>query len=125
MGVADGFTETADIYAPGHASLADGNLVPTAVTLSALAEHCNIHRNTQRAMEQAMALGVWNGQAAEMFLAVESASKVGDRYVVADELGDFWVIAARPSVRNRFPETAHVKCLLVRIPPGAKPDGLP
>jgi hypothetical protein len=116
-------TETVDIYKHNAAILANLNVVPAAYTLQKAGAKCNIHRGTPESQDEVMALGLNQGQSGYAFFAVSEKDNLGDRYILLDEQSDAWLIRVVPVVRNRFPQTAHVKCLVTLLT--VKPGGIP
>jgi len=108
-------TETVDIYHPGHIVLDDGNPVPSELSLVASQVACNLHRGARQAQDQAIAAGIYAELPALGYFEPDSAAYLKDRYVLRDAQGDAWIIRGRPSVRTRFPATAHVRCLLTLL----------
>lgn len=111
------FTETLTVYRPTQAvSATDLSVLPAAVSLVGTITG-NLHRGTASATAAAQSLGVFNVQPAELYTGPENAANVGDRYVIADQRGQYWVVHGVPSVRTRFAATGHVKaiCTLMKV----------
>jgi len=111
------FKENLTVYRPAQTmNSSDLSALPAAVVLVGTIKG-NLHRMTGSATAGAQSLGLFNVQAAELFTGVDNDGSVGDRYVIADERGQYWVVHGLPSVRNRFPATAHVKaiCTLLKV----------
>lgn len=116
------YTETLTVYRPTQTIAADLNVLPGAVALVDDI-NANIHRGTQKSRDAATALGIFNVQSGNLYTSVDNAGKIGDRYVISDQKGATWVVRGIPSVRDRFPATAHVKALVTLL--RMKPVGVP
>lgn len=112
-------TELVTVYRPSDTTLSDGDSVPNAVT-KIKATYVNIHRGTQEAV--ALAYGVTDRPPAIAFGNVPDKALFATRNVIVDAAGDCWLIEGKPSARNRFPATAHVKMLLGQLI--FPPDGI-
>lgn len=117
------FRETVAIYRPLLVETADKNVIPDRVSLVKPEAQANIHRGARAAKEDAFAMGYNATLAAYGYMPVSEAANLGPTYVLLDAQHQAWAIQGRPEVRNRFPETAHVRVLLILV--NAPPDGLP
>jgi len=117
------YDEEFTAYAPTQAvNAADLTVKPAAVVLvgSFLG---TLLRQTYKSVQAATALGLYNVISGDFFTSVDKAGLTGDRYVLADAYGQYWVIHGPPAIRRRFDETKHVKALVTLL--NVKPLGIP
>lgn len=124
------YTESFDAYAPTRDIDADKDVTNGPMTTVKDGNNdpiqsipMNIHRGDPLA--QQIAIGLMGldaplaayGYADPTFFATDTDrdAALKHRNVLMNADGEAWSILGRPSVRTRFPETAHVKCLLTRL----------
>jgi hypothetical protein len=113
------FTEKVTVFEPSVTIDDTLNVIPNALTSAGMLG-CNIHRGTQSSKDDAAVIGVFNTLTADAFFPVSAAPLLSLRSVLKDGSGTFWIVRA-VWTRNRFPQTAHTRCLLVLL--NAAPDG--
>lgn len=115
-------TERVAVYVPVTTIGGDKNPLNANMTLAVQHLKINIQRGEPSAMEQAaMLIGIDAPLAAWGYGEVADQAYYKHLNVLFNEspsivnAGEAWVIHGRPSVRNRFAVTSHVKMLLIRL----------
>jgi|GEM_PF-2067840 len=109
------FREFGALFEPTNNIDSNLNLIPSQVApvQGASKMHCNIHRGTRESKDDALASGRDPTLSATGYFNVKFAPMLrSGRIIAIPAEGEYWRIMAIPSVRNRFPSTAHVRCEL-------------
>ena len=109
------------IYEPNVATLADGNVVPSSVTL--VTTSSGLFSFTQAAQNRVMALGYMNVRSAMCQMPASMVGKVFNRYCIKDDAGRGWVVLGDPIT----PETNSillVVALVMEIQVNNLPQGM-
>jgi len=116
------YTETIAVYRPTQQVNSDLSVSPTAVAYVDTIP-MNLHRGTEHSRSTVNNLGIYNVTTGYAFTSIDNASKIGDRYVLADQLGQYWVVHGVPAYRSRFAQTAHLRAAITLLK--IKPLGIP
>lgn len=124
----DDLTEEVDVYQPNTIVGADKNPLTAAMTLAKASLPINIHRGMGAMKPEEIMLLVADapegavGYCSPTSFYVDGAldldsleATLHHNNVLSLANGEAWTVAARPSVRTRFEETAHVRLLLTRL----------